>query len=112
MTSGRRWIPKLKGGTEPVEHLPSGDRTRGVASSAPQNRPGYNISDNSAARGATSSVDNHSPIDENDIIIAYVLLELHFISLNIMHFIRVMGPTGAGKSSVSFWLCNSMPQRD
>ena len=56
-------------------------------------------------RGVTSSAD-HGSIDENDIVIAYDLLKLHFISLNIMHFIRVMGPTGAGKSSVSFWLCN------
>ena len=112
MTSGRSWIPKLKGGTEPVatmELLP-GDCTRGVASSAPQNFPGYNISDNSATRGVTSSVNGCSPIDENDIIIAYVLLKLHFTSLNITHFIRVMGPTGAGKSSVSFWLCNSTSQ--
>ena len=61
-------------------------------------------------RGVTSSAADHSSIDENDTVIAYDLLKLRFISLNIMHFIRVMGPTGAGKSSMSFWLCNLMPQ--
>jgi hypothetical protein len=62
--------------------------------------PYHLIPAHAAVRGATSS-DHHSSIDENDIVIAYVFLELTFIAL-ILRSTRVMGLTGAGKSSVSF----------
>jgi hypothetical protein len=79
-----------------------------VASSShqyPPNSPASSIPDPAAVRGATSS-GHHSSIDENDIVIAYVCLALRFIAL-IMLSTRVMGPTGAGKSSVSYWCKDS-----
>lgn len=81
-----------------------------IASSSHQysvNPPESNVPDYSAARGVASNADYHSSIDENDIIIAYVFLELRLISLNFMYYIRVMGPTGAGKSSVSYLVGDS-----
>lgn len=70
-----------------------------LSDSCPLNLPGSNIPDCSVGHDVPSS-DSHSPVHKDDIVIAYVFLELHFISL-ITHSIRVMGPTGAGKSSVS-----------
>ena len=75
----------------------------------PLNSPGFSIPDHTAVRGAASS-DHHSSIDENDIVIAYVILELRFIAL-INLPTRVMGLTGVGKSSVSHWCKTLHPIR-
>jgi hypothetical protein len=76
-----------------------------IASSS-QSYP-LNPSGSSAAVHIVPSSDHCSSIDEDDIVIAYVFLELRFIAL-IMLSTRVMGLTGAGKSSVSY-RCENTP---
>ena len=94
--SGDNYSPNINADSLP---LPVSD----VASSShpyPLNSPGSSIPDYAVVRGVTTS-DHHISIDENDIIIAYVFIELRFVAL-IMLSTRVIGFTGAGKSSVSY----------
>ena len=73
------------------------------AFSLPHSRdsPGSSIQEYSVARDDPSSASSSGSIDKNDIVIAYVFLRLCVFSLDTILSIRVMGPTGAGKSSVS-----------
>ena len=77
-----------------------------IASSS-QSYP-LNASGSSTAVCVVPSSDHYGSIDEDDIVIAYVFLELRFIAL-IMLSTRVMGLTGSGKSSVSY-RCETTPR--
>lgn len=117
MVSGQDSIPSSKHGINLATATPREDRSRNnlgsnvnpaslplpasnIGSCSPPNLPGSNIPDCAVVHGVPST-DYHNSIDKDDIVIAYVFLELHFISL-ITHSTRVMGPTGTGKSSVSY----------